>query len=67
MNELQMKYFVLEPIGDGPYARASRLALLEYAFHISSTNPELSRDLKKWAYKEMDAAAERTKDGTKRS
>lgn len=47
-----MKYFALKPHGTNEYARASRAAMLTYAAAIAEENPELSRQLTKWAAKE---------------
>ena len=46
---LQMKYFVLKPSGPSPYAKASRMAMREYAKAIEAENPDLSRELREWA------------------
>ena len=54
MSDLTMKYFVLKPKGkDGndAYARASRMAMLEYARRIRRVNPELCEQLKEWVKK----------------
>lgn len=52
MSGLQMKYFVLKPAGDDPYAKASRAALREYAKSIMDENTELAIDLYDWVYGE---------------
>ena len=49
MPGLQMKYFVLKPKGDDPYARASRAAMHHYAKFIEQENPELAKELRDWA------------------
>lgn len=53
MSGLEMKYFVLKPKGDNPYARASRSALLAYASEINNTNPEMARELVDWVDNEI--------------
>ncbi len=45
---LKMKYFVLKPGGVSPYAKASRMAMREYAKAIAEENPDLARELKEW-------------------
>ena len=45
---LEMKYFVLKPSGSGPYAYASRMAMVAYAAVISEQNPEMARELLAW-------------------
>lgn len=50
---LQMKYFVLEPRGDDPYATASREALFAYAEAIEHHDPELAKRLCDWADAEV--------------
>jgi len=51
MKGLQLKYFVLNPTKDDEYGEASRLAILAYANHIKTTNPDLARDLFIWVNK----------------
>lgn len=46
---LYMKYFVLKPKGDDPYASASRKAMRVYAKHIEKENPQLANSLRMWA------------------
>lgn len=53
MNGLVMKYFVLKPKGNCPYAIASRRALETYAHCIEIENPQLAKDLRKWSQREM--------------
>ncbi len=48
-----MKYFVLKPKGKDKYAEASRRAMRLYAFYIQTENPELAKELREWADKEM--------------
>jgi hypothetical protein len=48
MNGLEMKYFVLKPKGDDPYAAASRKAMEAYADAIKRENPRLARALISW-------------------
>jgi len=52
MPGLLMKYFVLKPKGNDPYAKASREALLKYAEFIEGENPEMASDLRHWALSE---------------
>ncbi len=59
MTGLQMKYFVLKPAGDDPYAQASRNAMREYAKYIQGENIELSHDLDMWAINEQGEANKR--------
>ena len=49
---LQMKYFVLKPSGDSPYAIASRDAMIAYADSIEHENPQLAADLNNWVMEE---------------
>jgi len=56
MDGLMMKYFVLKPKGNNPYARASRMAMRVYADHIRSTNPELCYNLNEWVNREQEEA-----------
>ena len=53
---LQMKYFVLKPAGDDPYAQASRNAMREYAKYVRHENPSLALDIEKWAINEQGEA-----------
>lgn len=46
---LQMKYFVLKPSGPSPYAKASRMAMREYAKAIRADNAALADELMEWA------------------
>lgn len=49
MEGLKLKYFVLNPTSsDAAYARASRIALEEFAAVIEPDNPQLAEDLRKW-------------------
>lgn len=52
MPGLQMKYFVLKPKGNDPYAAASRAAMHQYAKFIEPENPELAKELRDWAVSE---------------
>ena len=54
MSGLQMKYFVLKPSGDDPYAKASRAAMAQYAASIKGENPELAQELVTWICTEDD-------------
>lgn len=56
MSGLQMKYFVLKPKGNDPYAEASRRAMSAYAAAIRSKNRELADQLSNWALDESSAA-----------
>ena len=49
-NGLFMKYFVLSPLKDNPYGKASRDAILEYAIRIQGHDPQLSHELNEWLY-----------------
>ena len=49
------RYFVLKPKGNDAYARASRLAMLEYAEAIREENPDLAGELEEWASREVPA------------
>ncbi len=62
MNGLKMKYFVLKPAGDTPYAKASRVALKAYAKSIEGENLELSHDLKMWSIDEQGESNRRDID-----
>lgn len=55
MQGLQMKYFVLKPKGNDAYAEASRKAMRAYALGIDKVNPELAKELREWADKELAA------------
>ncbi len=46
---LQMKYFVLKPLGIDAYAEASRCAMMKYADVIWDENPELASELREWS------------------
>lgn len=56
MAGLIMKYFVLKPKGNDPYAEASRCAMYAYALSIKDENPELMDDLIEWWDRERKAA-----------
>ena len=47
---LFMKYFVLSPLKNTPYGKASRDALLEYAMSIQKHDRQLSHELNDWLY-----------------
>lgn len=51
---LEMKYFVLKPKGDSPYATASRKAMAAYADAIDRENPQLATDLMVWITEEVE-------------
>lgn len=55
---LKMKYFILKPEGDGPYAQASRAAMTIYAVSIKEENPVLAKELEDWARDENFKRAE---------
>lgn len=48
MAGLMTKYFVLSPLKDDAYGKASRAALAAYAKSIRHENPELANDLENW-------------------
>jgi len=48
-----MKYFVVKPKGDNPYAKASRVAIKAYAKSIEDENPQLCHDLCMWEIEEQ--------------
>ncbi len=52
MEGLEMKYFVLKPRGDNIFAKASRVAMLEYADIIYSTNKKLAGNIREWVSRE---------------
>lgn len=54
MSGIQMKYFVLKPVGDDAYAMASRAAMRCFARHIEQSNPELAKEVQEWADKESE-------------
>jgi len=58
---LQMKYFVLKPRGNSPYATASRDAMIAYADSIESENPELASELTGWVMEETGKSIEYSK------
>lgn len=58
MTGLEMKYFVLKPHGNSPYAKASRLAMLAYSEAIEDENYQLAIDLESWVNSETIAAAD---------
>ena len=58
MNGLEMKYFVLKPKGDSPYAAASRAAMKAYDKSIEDENSKLCYDLHSWVIKEQGAVNE---------
>lgn len=49
---LVMKYFVLKPSGDNPYAQASRKAMKTYAKDIAINNPVMAEELIDWMAEE---------------
>jgi hypothetical protein len=63
MDGLKMKYFVLKPAGDSPYAKASRAAMCVYADEISFEDPKLATDLVAWADGE-EKLSSATREGT---
>lgn len=58
MDGLKMKYFVLKPAGNSPYAKASRSAMRAYAEIICDENYKLAIDLEQWAGEEEVKAKE---------
>lgn len=61
MDGLKMKYFVLKPKGNNPYAKASRAAMFAYSKSIEDENYKLAIDLEQWAGEEEVKAKEATK------
>jgi hypothetical protein len=59
---LEMKYFVLKPKGKDVYAKASRMAMLEYAKVIQDENRRLYDELQEWAVREHLETLERGTD-----
>lgn len=53
---MDVKYFVLKPKGNDPYAKASRTAMLAHAEEINETNHNLFLDLVKWVRGEEENA-----------
>lgn len=51
MENLMMKYFVLNPNKDDVFGNASRRAIFEYAKIIESEHPEFAKDLRIWMNK----------------
>ena len=51
-----MKYFVLKPKGDDPFAEASREAMKTYADTIEDEDREFALDLRAWAEREQYAS-----------
>ncbi len=45
---LMMKYFVLSPLKDDVYGKASRAACRVYAKTIRRDNPDFSMELERW-------------------
>lgn len=58
MSGLEMRYFILKPKGNDPYARASRAAMRAYADVIRAENPEMAIDLDEWADRETVVKAD---------
>ena len=53
MPGLQLKYFVLKPKGNDPYAHASRMAMEAYANTIKLENETLAKELGEWILVEI--------------
>ena len=51
---LEMKYFVLKPRGDSPFALASQAAMERFAKMMAPHDMDLSRDLLRWVQDERD-------------
>jgi len=60
VSGLKMKYFVLKPAGDGPYAVASRKAMKAYAESIRDVDAELYNDLEQWRITEQGKSNQRS-------
>lgn len=58
MIGMKMKYFVLKPEGNNPYAKASRGAMHRYATLIETENPALADDLRDWITDETGEVGE---------
>jgi len=56
---LEMKYFVLKPRGDDRHAVASRAAMRMYARSIRTADPELARELREWANRELSIVVQK--------
>ncbi len=59
MTGLEMKYFVLNPNKDDPYAVASRAAIATYADSIQGHNQQLALDLKNWMRSLLNEASKK--------
>jgi hypothetical protein len=64
---LEMKYFVLKPKGNNPYAHAARKAMLVYARSIEDHNQDLATELRAWACREGVTANREVTDPNPRS
>lgn len=53
---LEMKYFVLKPKGNNPWAAASRKAMRAFADHIEDVDLETATSLRVWADTESKIA-----------
>ena len=58
MSGLLLKYYVLKPKGNDQFAVASRAAMRTFAQSMHGHNNELSADVKAWAEKEAQLAAD---------
>ena len=55
---LEMKYFVLKPKGNNPFAEASRCAMQAYAASIITNDKDLAFSLNEWVSRERIAASQ---------
>ncbi len=51
---LELRYFVLKPVGKGAHAKASRKAILAYAKAIEKKDEVLADDLRLWVRDEKE-------------
>lgn len=59
MTELKMKYFVLSPLKDSAYGRASRMAIRAYVREIRVENEKLANELDDWVTNIQDDVVKR--------
>lgn len=52
MTGLEMRYFILKPLGNTAYHKASRAAMRKYANMIREENPKMAEDLDTWHERE---------------
>lgn len=63
MSGLHMKYFVLNPAGDGTHAKACRAAMRTYADVMEPEMPLLAAEVRAWVDTEDFASKGRWKKG----